>query len=373
MIDRVDNGLPAPLRDADYVWLDVTNGWPLHPNDLKAGIENLLAGDYGIVQAVDGWVLLRRGAPEKALPEAFYEFARASDPQPQFPMRLQFLLDGEPVLETLGFDVILEPPGSNLQFYWRALKPLPPGLQLYPFYFDDSTGQLLEDTTLRPMIATVWYPPEDWRPGEVVVTSTLPWSIGSDFGVGLGVLRGDDWSDVDQRLPIRVESSGLVIRLFDGDAWARLLGVEDGELIEEYRLFSQPSPKVPVDVDFDGQLRLLGYDLDCGARDGRCDLQLYWQGQERLETSYTVFAQMLDPTGRVQAQVDAIPQSGGYPTTWWLPGEMVVDSLTLELPPNAPKDLPYRLIVGWYDPITGARLVVSGSDADFVELATIEP
>lgn len=206
-----------------------------------------------------------------------------------------------------------------------------------------------------------------------MVTSTLPWSVGADFGVGLGVLHADAWSDVDQRLPIHVESSALVIRLFDGGTWARLLGVEGGELVEEYRLFARPSPKVPIDVDFAGQIRLLGYALDCGARDGRCDLQLYWQGQERLETSYTIFAQMLDPAGRVQGQVDAIPQSGGYPTTWWLPGEVVVDSLTLELPPDAPTDLPYRLIVGWYDPITGARLVVSGSDADFVELATVEP
>jgi hypothetical protein len=36
MIDRVEGGLLAPLNEAEYVWLDVTNGWPLHPNDLKA-------------------------------------------------------------------------------------------------------------------------------------------------------------------------------------------------------------------------------------------------------------------------------------------------------------------------------------------------
>ncbi len=391
MIDRVEDGFPAPLHDAEYVWLDVTNGWPLHPNDLRTGVENLLAGDYGVEQGVDGWLLLRRGAPEKALPSSFYDMARASDPQPQYPMQLQFLLDGEPILESLGFDLVQQPPTSNVQspisdpsttlrtslrFFWRALKPLPPGLRLYPFYLDDTTGQILEDTTQRPMIATVWYPPRDWQPGEVVVTSTLPWGVGPDFSVGLGVMQGNDWEDVGQRLPIRVQSSELVVRLFDGDTWARLLGVENGEPIEEQRVFTAPSPQHLLDVDFGGLIRLLGYDLSCEARAGTCELQLFWQAARPTETSYTVFAQLLGPAGRVHTQVDSVPQSGGYPTTWWLPGEVVRDTLTLELPESqqaASRDVLYHLIVGLYDPSTGSRLPVAESGADFVELATVEP
>jgi hypothetical protein len=62
VIEKVENGLPAPLHDAEYVWLDVTNGWPLHPNDLKTGIEKLLSGDYGLAEAADGYVLLQRSA-----------------------------------------------------------------------------------------------------------------------------------------------------------------------------------------------------------------------------------------------------------------------------------------------------------------------
>jgi len=33
--------------------------------------------------------------------------------------------------------------------------------------------------------------------------------------------------------------------------------------------------------------------------------------------------QLLDPAGVVSAQVDSVPQGGGYPTNWWLPDEIV--------------------------------------------------
>jgi uncharacterized membrane protein len=381
MIDRagsrVENNRPAPLHNATYVWLDVTNSWPLHPNDLKTGVETLLAGDYGVEQATDGWLLLRRGAPTKTLPDTFYDFARTTAPQPQYPMHLQFLLDNQPILECLGFDFTsnLQPPTSNLQFYWRALQPLPPGLRLYPFYFDDATGQILEDTTLRPMIATVWYPPERWQPGEIVQTSTLPWDVGSTFSIGLGVVQGDGWDEASARLPIRVESSAQIVRLFDGDTWARLLHVEDGNPIPEPRTFAPPTPQHPLDAAFADQIRLLGYDLKVEPRDTQhaSRITLYWQAQTRSTTSYTVFAQLLGPAGNVRAQVDAIPRGGSYPTTWWLPGEVVADPLTLELPSDAPRNVSYRLIVGWYDPATGTRLPVVGTGADFVELTTIQP
>jgi hypothetical protein len=221
------------------------------------------------------------------------------------------------------------------------------------------------------MIASLWYPPEDWSPEEIVMTTTLPWGVGPDYGLGLGVMLGENWGDAGRRLPIRVNSSDLVVRLFDGDTWVRLMGVADGEPVEEYRVMTAPSPQHPLDADF-GQIRLLGYDLDCDLKAASCNLQLYWQAQGRLDTSYTAFVQLLDPAGRVQAQVDAVPGDGGYPTTWWLPGEIVADSFILELPAGASADADYRLITGWYDAETGVRLPVSGQGVDFVELTAVE-
>jgi uncharacterized membrane protein len=374
-LSHVKDGRLARVDGVDYVWLDVSNSWPIHPNDLKVGIEHLLAGEYGIEEAADGWLLLRRGAPVKMLPAGFYDLFREPDPQPQYPMQLHFLLEGEPVLESLGFDLAQQPDGTQLTFYWRALQPLPAGLRLYPFYFDDASGQILEDTSQRPLIATLWYPSERWQVGEVIVTPTLPWDVGPTYSLGLGVVQGDDWDSVDQRLPIRLESSDLVVRLFDGDTWARLLHVEDGEPVEEVRTFDPPSPQHTLDADFAGQIRLLGYDLEhvTGNTGHESRLTLYWQAGAPIDTSYTVFAQLLGPAGKVRAQVDSVPQSGGYPTNWWLPGEVVADPLVLQLPPDAPRDASYRLIAGLYDPATGTRLVDASTGADFVELTPVQP
>lgn len=93
---------------------------------------------------------------------------------------------------------------------------------------------------------------------------------------------------------------------------------------------------------------------------------LYWQAVERMDTGYTVFVQLLDEQGRVRAQVDSAPRGGGYPTFWWLPGEIVADAVSVEIP--ADLDGAYRIIAGLYDPATGGRLRVAGSGADFVEL-----
>ncbi len=390
VIEGLDSeGLPAPLENvdgawsADLAWLDVTNSWPLHPNDLRRGVQQMLAAGWGVERAADGWLLLRRGGAEKELPDAFYDFSRAPGAGPEFPFLLQFFLPGEdassgsqPALECLGLDLSAdERQGTHsLAVYCRALRPLPPGLRLYPFYFDDATGQIVEDTSQRPMVEAVWYPPESWQPGEVVVMRTLPWDVGDAAAIGLGATTGEDWSDVEQRLPLRLESSPGIVRLFDGDTWARLLGLEDGQAVDEPRTFGLPSPEQPLQADFGEQVRLLGADVDQDASGtpGNVRLTLYWQALQRMDTSYTVFAQILGPDGSVRAQADQVPRDGSYPTPWWLPGEVVSHEVVLALPPSF-EEGGFRLIAGLYDPATGTRLPVYSTGGDFVELDLAEP
>lgn len=379
VIDRVEmsgeSAELAPGQGADYLWLDVTNSWPLHPNDLKTAASSLLAGDYGVAEAADGYLLLERGLAVKDLPAAFFDFCRVADAQPQYPMRVQFLLDGQPALELLGLDLEQEDDGWVATTYWRALRALPAGLRLYPFYVDDASGQVLEDTTLRPMIAAVWYPPERWQPGEMIKTSTLPWPVGPEFSLGVGVVQGNDWQAAERRLPIRVEASDVVIRLLDGNSWARLLHVEGGRPVAERRVLSAPAPQVPLAADL-GPVRLLGYDVKSSpsgksAAGDALRATLYWQAEERMETGYSVFVQLLDGEGRVRGQVDAVPQAGGYPTFWWLPGEVVADAVTVTPAPDTPPGLPLRAIAGLYDPATGVRLVDQTTGLDHVELGAV--
>lgn len=98
-------------------------------------------------------------------------------------------------------------------------------------------------------------------------------------------------------------------------------------------------------------------------------LNLTWQTLQRMDTSYKVFVHLLDPaTGRVVAQADVIPRDWSYPTNWWEEGEVVADTIRLDL--NGVPSGTYQLSVGLYDPATGERLSVQARDGEnFVDNA----
>lgn len=55
-----------------------------------------------------------------------------------------------------------------------------------------------------------------------------------------------------------------------------------------------------------------------------------------------------------------MPRGGAYPTSRWRPGEVVVDTFDIALPPDLPPG-EYAIEVGLYIPETGQRLgVVNG-------------
>jgi hypothetical protein len=228
-LDVVENGLPAFIHKTDYLWLDVTNAWPLDPSDLKATVDNLLTMGYGIEEAADGWLLLRLGASGRALPDAFYDFARTAGAQPEHPLRLQFLLEGEPALEVLGLDWAW-PKGLQLTTYWRALRPLPPDLQPVVVYVSDSAAPLGEGVRSQPLATALWYPLDRWPAGEAMAANGELWPVEGDFRVCLGVVRGGDWADVDRRLLIQTPSPPSTVDS-DGEGWACVLQVRGGEIV----------------------------------------------------------------------------------------------------------------------------------------------
>jgi hypothetical protein len=128
------------------------------------------------------------------------------------------------------------------------------------------------------------------------------------------------------------------------------------------RVFERPEIAVPVEVFFGDGLRLLGYDLQQEA--GVLDVTLHWQAVQRMDVAYKFFVHLLDlETGELVAQVDVMPRGWTYPTTWWENDEVVSDEITLavsDVPPGT-----YRVVIGVYDPDSGARLpVTEAADAD---------
>ncbi|RME85758.1 MAG: hypothetical protein D6775_01880 [Caldilineae bacterium] len=121
----------------------------------------------------------------------------------------------------------------------------------------------------------------------------------------------------------------------------------------------------PLQADFDRGIRLLGYDLAPEIlRPGHpLRLTLYWQRTGPIDKAYKVFTQLLNEQWQVVAQDDAQPGRGSLPTDRWQPDEVVESSFVL----HPPSDLPagtYRLLTGFYDETSGARLpLASGEDA----------
>jgi len=385
--------VPA-LNDAAYVLLDVTARADMHPNDLHDFFQRLVSsGDFTITDAADGYILLAKNQQIgksanqhlTELPDEFYSFVRLADPRPQHPVTLDF---GES-LRLLGFDVFEQVEEgktlTGLRLYWQVLSAQstvrsPQSLRLYPFFYDRD-GKIIEDTSQRPIVNALWYPPQQWRPGETLVMATLPWTVGDDFGLGLGVVAGDDWAQVERRLPVRVIGQDYWLTLHDNDTWATLAtGQREGgrlALQVNRRLFSPPPIAHPLRATLGGQIALLGYDLSPEKSISPGDtltVTLYWQALGAIDQSYTVFNHLIGPDGRLGGQEDGLPVGGARPTTTWAPGEVIVDRYTLRLKADAAAG-DYQLVVGMYRLETLARLPVQDAagqpSGDYVLLATL--
>lgn len=125
-------------------------------------------------------------------------------------------------------------------------------------------------------------------------------------------------------------------------------------------------PATPLAAHWQNGLRLLGGD---GwprqlTPPTTLPLRLVWSTTAPIQADYTVFVHLLGPTGEIVAQADQQPASGFYPTSGWGVDEWVEDHYALRLPATLPPG-DYRLIVGWYQPTTLARLPLINSHDTF--------
>lgn len=92
-------------------------------------------------------------------------------------------------------------------------------------------------------------------------------------------------------------------------------------------------------------------------------LKIIWGAGPTPGGEYHVFVQALALDRFVLAQSDGIPANELYPTTMWRPGDYVEETRVLAVAPDSQP----KLIIGMYNPPTGARLVLP-SGADFIEI-----
>jgi hypothetical protein len=142
------------------------------------------------------------------------------------------------------------------------------------------------------------------------------------------------------------------------------------------RLWEPPPHAYPVGARLGEAVELVGYDLDRNrAAPGEpLRLTLIWRALAPQETAYTVFTHLLDEGEQVRGQKDNPPVQGSYPTTLWVPGEVIVDEYEIVVAENAPPGT-HAIEVGMYDPATMQRLPVwdpSGALGDRVLLGQVE-
>lgn len=129
--------------------------------------------------------------------------------------------------------------------------------------------------------------------------------------------------------------------------------------------FLAETQTVTPDVLFGDELRLaavtrlhtLANPLDAGSIFVRLD----WLAERKPTRDYRVTLRLIDNDGAVVAQRDEFPIGALLPPTTWNAGDAKPGYMALPLPAELPPG-DYRLLVGVYDPATGAAM------GDFVEI-----
>lgn len=96
-------------------------------------------------------------------------------------------------------------------------------------------------------------------------------------------------------------------------------------------------------------------------------LKVRWQPLDIFGQDYKIFVHLVDSGGQVIAQFDGYPQEGRYPTSHWVPGEIIEDTYPIAVPNDAPPG-PYRVFLGLYNEATQERLPVTGDNSGRVIL-----
>jgi hypothetical protein len=190
------------------------------------------------------------------------------------------------------------------------------------------------------------YPTSQWRAGEIVRDSRA-------------FLIPAAYPD-DPARPLVTGDYVLLLDLLDGGGRVQTEGVELAVLkvMAPSRTFERPEVMFPLEAQFEEVGTLIGYDLSATTLEPGDSLAVtwYWQAGAGVEVSYTTFAHLVGPDGRIYAQHDQPPLAGRRPTTGWLAGEYLSDSATFSLPEGAPAG-EYLLLLGLYDPAGGRRLL----------------
>jgi 4-amino-4-deoxy-L-arabinose transferase-like glycosyltransferase len=223
----------------------------------------------------------------------------------------------------------------DVTLYWEALSSSPTRLRAVVQIWTIG-GRFLGQRDTVP--AGEVYPPDLWRTGDVV-------------------------RDV---YPVRIDEDGpavcrVAVRVLAGD---ELLGEVSSPVVLRLTGASASPERVthPLAYTFDGKIELMGYSLPNGPpspTDESLAIVLYWRVLAEVDKDYTVFLHLLDEdkdggASALVGQGDGPPLDNDYPTSYWLPGQVLADAHVIPLDGVRPANV--YLLVGLYRLSDGVRL-----------------
>lgn len=356
-------GMPEFGRagEAEWALLDVTTNTDLAPGDLHDMVRQMLAGDWGIVDADDGFLLLRRGTEAKEIPHAFYKFVRIGREREAEQMALSFSevsLDDRPRWRSTAVtsEWLVGPQFDPERDRPRFMILRPDGRSIYRF--GDSTPTAL-----------IWYPPERWRPGERLRITTPVLYLPRAWGIAVGqeaaaqesnlAIEADGWrwvaayvrNSTNQmaRLPDPLTDGAAAVRsALINSGTAAVSGIDARADVAPFASSSEP-------------LRLQAQLLTARVwpDNPSIDLVLSWVRKGAWPEQLTPFVH-LRQGDEIRAQADGLPR-------WFLPysealltlnSHHIVDWRQMSLPEPEramAEDAQWEVVIGLYDTDSGER------------------
>jgi hypothetical protein len=195
------------------------------------------------------------------------------------------------------------------------------------------------------------YPTSMWQPGDVL-KQTHQFQLGATFP-----------SPAFARLKVAVYATN--------DGQRVPAASPDNRVIGEQAIFGRHKVHSPIrrvtrvregsSVVFGDAIRLRGYELPAAILSGEeFSVTLLWESVRPVSHDYTVFVHVVDDACQIVTQADAQPLGARYPTALWTPGEIILDTHRLAVPP-ALRPGRYWLLTGLYRLETLERLSATDS------------
>jgi hypothetical protein len=173
---------------------------------------------------------------------------------------------------------------------------------------------------------------------------------------------GYDWhtGDLDVQRVSATLAGALDVGVYH---WGVTCGAEmyvSSDILDVYPDGSTTYLRHRSDVLYGETIRLRGYSWQTAGPD--LQIALLWEALSPPAGDYKVFVHLLDESGEIVGQYDAVPCAWECPTSGWETGTVVVDQASISVIGLAPGA--YRLAVGLYSLETLDRLPAMGPGGD---------